>query len=199
MDTAFLGTPETSPEVQRLYDEDIEDVGYVMNASRLWAHHPAAQQTLFGLIGQAARAGGLTFRQRGILVTACASAMGDSYCSLAWGQKLAGESDAGACRRRCCAARTIGWTTPSGRSPAGPVRSPATPARPGRVDVQALRGVGYDDAQIFAITLFVALRIAFSSVNGALGARPDRELGESAPTAVRDAVAFGRPIGRGEG
>ncbi len=197
MDTAFLGTPETSPEVQRLYDEDIEDVGYVMNASRLWAHHPAAQQTLFGLIGQAARAGGLTFRQRGILVTACASAMGDSYCSLAWGQKLAGEADAelaatvlrGKDDRLDDSERALArWARQVARDPS------AT----GAMDVQALRGVGYDDAQIFAITLFVALRIAFSSVNGALGARPDRELGESAPTAVHDAVTFGRPIGRGE-
>ncbi len=36
----------------------------------------------------------LTFRQRAILVTACASALGDSYCSLAWGKKLAGDAGA---------------------------------------------------------------------------------------------------------
>ncbi len=43
-------------------------------------------------------------------------------------------------------------------------------------DVRALRDAGYDEAQIFAITVFVALRIAFSTVNDALGARPDRAL-----------------------
>jgi alkylhydroperoxidase family enzyme len=37
---------------------------------------------------------GLTFRQRGILVTAAASALGDSYCSLVWGGKLSKASDA---------------------------------------------------------------------------------------------------------
>ena len=67
------------------------------------------------------------------------------------------------------------------------------------MDVQQLRAAGYDDAQIFAITLFVALRIAFSSVNDALGALPDRELGETVPEVVRDAITFGRPIGRGDG
>ncbi len=61
-------------------------------------------------------------------------------------------------------------------------------------DVQALRDAGFDDAQIFAISAYVALRIAFSTVNDALGARPDRQLGVETPAAVRDAVTFGRPI-----
>ena len=38
--------------------------------------------------------------------------------------------------------------------------------------MQALRDAGFDDAQIFAITVFVAARLAFSTVNDALGARP---------------------------
>ena len=44
---------------------------------------------------------------------------------------------------------------------------------------------------IVAITLFVAVRIAFSAVNDALGARPDRELGDAVPQPVREAVTFG--------
>ncbi|HYU02430.1 MAG TPA: hypothetical protein VEL02_01180, partial [Jatrophihabitantaceae bacterium] len=59
---------------------------------------------------------------------------------------------------------------------------------------QALRDAGYDDAQIVAITAYVALRIAFATVNGALGARPDHELNETAPAAVRDAVTYGRSV-----
>jgi hypothetical protein len=46
--------------------------------------------------------------------------------------------------------------------------------------------------------VFVALRIAFATVNDALGARPDRTLSERAPEAVRAAVTFGRPVGTGE-
>jgi alkylhydroperoxidase family enzyme len=60
-------------------------------------------------------------------------------------------------------------------------------------DVQTLRDAGFDDAQIVAITVFIALRLAFSTVNDALGARPDREVLDAAPTPVRDAVTFGRP------
>ena len=59
-------------------------------------------------------------------------------------------------------------------------------------DVQAFRDAGFDDGQILAITVFVAVRIAFSTVNDALGAQPDRELEDAAPPALRDAVTFGR-------
>jgi alkylhydroperoxidase family enzyme len=61
-------------------------------------------------------------------------------------------------------------------------------------DVQSLRDAGYEDVQIFAITAFVAFRIAFSTINDSLGAQPDRELAMDAPLQVRDAVTFGRQI-----
>ena len=61
-------------------------------------------------------------------------------------------------------------------------------------DVQALRDAGYSDAQIFAMTAYVALRLAFSTINDALGARPDSAFRSSAPEAVLDAVNYGRPI-----
>jgi hypothetical protein len=67
------------------------------------------------------------------------------------------------------------------------------PNATGAAEVQALRDAGSDDAQIVALTLYVALRIAFSTVNDALGARPDRGLVEAAPPAVRKTVTYGRP------
>jgi hypothetical protein len=39
---------------------------------------------------------------------------------------------------------------------------------------------------------YVAFRLAFSTVDNALGAEPDRQLAESAPPGVREAVDFGR-------
>jgi alkylhydroperoxidase family enzyme len=191
--TGFLATPEPTAEVQSLYDADVEQVGYVMNLSRLWAHQPIMHSGLFDLIGRAARAAGLTFRQRGILILACASAAGDAYCSLAWGKKLADVADAdvaasvlrgdddGLDLRERALAR---WARKIAR------HANTTEAH----DVQALRDAGYDDAQILAITTFVALRVAFLTVNDALGSQPDRELGETAPASVRNAVTYGRPV-----
>ena len=59
------------------------------NVSRLWAHLPPALHGLSDLMAQATRAGALSLRQRAVLVTAAASAVGDAYCSMAWGKKLA--------------------------------------------------------------------------------------------------------------
>ena len=94
MTGSFLEEPPATPRVQALYDEDLADSGYVWNVSRLWAHQPDTLQQLFRLMSEAFTPSGLILRQRGILVTAAASALGDSYCSLAWGGKLGKASDA---------------------------------------------------------------------------------------------------------
>jgi len=51
-----------------------------------------------------------------------------------------------------------------------------------------------DDGQIFAITSFVAFRLAFSTINDSLGAQPDAQLARSVPQEVREAVTYGRPV-----
>jgi len=191
--TGFLGVPEPTAEAQRLFDDDVAELGYVMNTSRLWAYQPATLNGLFDLLREIISAQGLTLRQRGILVAACASTIGDSYCSLAWGSKLAKATDAqtasGVIR-----GDDDGLTT-SERAMAGWARKVARdPNGTSDADVQALRDAGFGDDQIFAITVFVALRIAFSTINDALGARPDAAFRITAPEAVLDAVTFGRPI-----
>jgi alkylhydroperoxidase family enzyme len=147
---------------------------------------------LFALMPRAYRASGLTFRQCAILVTATASTLGDSACSMAWGGKLGNVSDP------ALAAAVLTGTdtglTEQDRALAGwarkVVRDPnATTA----ADVQVLRDCGLDDGQIFAVTTYVALRLAFSTVNDALGLHPDAQLAQSLPSAVLDAVTYGRP------
>lgn len=187
----FLEEPATTPRIQALYDADVASYGYVMNLNRAWAHHPDAHDALFELIGSVAAAGGLTMRERGILVAACASTMGDSYCSLAWGGKLASESSPD------LAAAVLSGTdaglTEAERAMAAWARQvAANPNATTGADVQRLRVAGLDDARIFAITTFVALRQAFSTVNDALGAVPDDELRDGAPPEVRAVVTWGR-------
>jgi uncharacterized peroxidase-related enzyme len=193
MTAGFLDDAPPSADTQRLFDDDVAGLGYVMNTSRLWAHQPAAHDALSDLLGQMVAAASLTFRERGILVAACASTQGDSYCSLMWGTRLAGA--AGADVAVGVLRGDDDGLTPSEQVLARWARQVTDdPNATDGDDVQALRDAGYDDAQIVAITFFVALRIAFSTVNDALGAHPDRELRTTAPAAVRDAVTFGRPI-----
>ena len=192
MTSGFLGPAPTTPQVQALYDEDVAESGYVWNVSRLWGYQPETVNRLFDLMSEAFRPSGLTFRQRGILVTAAASTLGDSYCSMAWGGKLAGATDADLAvgvlngrdgelseQEKAMAA----WARKIVKDP-----NATTPA-----DIKALRDAGLADEQIFAITAFVALRVAFSAINDALGAQPDAQLVENLPKEVVDAVTFGRP------
>ena len=69
----FLGIPETTTEVQKMFDEDTAELGYVMNVSRLWAYQPTTVAGLFALLAQVNSGNSgerLSLRQRSILVTA---------------------------------------------------------------------------------------------------------------------------------
>jgi len=188
----FLGLPSVTPEAQAIFDEDVAEDGYVMNVSRLWAYDPGLVTGLFDLMRAAIADQQLSFRHRAILVAACASTLGDSYCSLAWGSKLANVSDpevaAGVIRGNdeglTNEERTMAsWARKVAKDPNGTTQD----------DVEVLRSAGFNDRQVFAMTVFVALRIAFSTVNDALGTGPDAALRASAPEAVVSAVQYGRP------
>jgi SAM-dependent methyltransferase/alkylhydroperoxidase family enzyme len=190
----FLAAPTHTPDSQRLFDDDMDSVGYVRNVSRLWGYMPITLDGLSDVMDQVTQAGSLTLRQRAVLVTAAASALGDSYCSLAWGTRLAAQ--VGSEVATAVIRGTDDGLDAEERALAGWARAVATD--PNAIDagrVQDMRDAGFDDTQIFAITTFVALRLAFSTINDALGASPDFQLGGSAPAPVLSAVTFGRPLG----
>ena len=187
----FLDQPESGEGAQRMFDDDEKYMGWVMNVSRLWAWQPESQRALFDLLDSVSD--GFSMRQRALLVAACASTFGDSYCSMAWGGKLAKESDTETAVEVLTGSDN-GLTTAEqvmtrwARAVAG------DPNATTQADVDELRSAGFSDADIFAMTAFVGLRIAFSTVNDALGAQPDAELRGFSPPEVIAAVDFGRPI-----
>ena len=188
----YLPHPPPSEAVDRMYAADLDAQGYVAHLTRLWATCPEALHLLSQTLGLAGHLGGLDFRQRQLLITAGASAMGDSYCSLAGGDRLAAAATSET------AAAVIGGATESlSASDAALVswarRMARDPNATTQADVDELRTLGFDDGQVFAVTLYVALRLAFATVNDTLGAAPDPELAERVPPAVLDAVSFGRP------
>jgi uncharacterized peroxidase-related enzyme len=191
----FLPATEPTAAACRLFDENVDELGYIMNATRLWAYRPESYVALFDLITATAREGGLSFRQRGILVIACASVRDDSYCSLAWGSKLAARPEADAATAAGIIRGDDDRLTSAEQAMASWARAVALdPSSTTEADVQVLRDTGFSDPQIFAITVFVALRLAFSAVNGALGAQPDAAYHSTAPRQVLEAVTFGRPV-----
>jgi uncharacterized peroxidase-related enzyme len=188
----FLADPDITDDVARMYAADLESQGYVAHLTRLWAHSPAAMSALTQFLGLAVDEAALTFRQRGLLVAACASTMSDSYCSLAWGSKLSSAAGEGTAAQ--VLAGDDSALAPEERALTAWARRVARdPNSTTEAHVAELRAAGFDERQIFALTAFVALRIAFSTVNDSLGAAPDAELADRVPPGVRAAVTFGRP------
>ena len=190
---SFLGEAEETDAVRAMYADDLSQDGFVMNLSRVWAHRPELQERLSALMVEAATSAGLTFRQRGVLVATTASTRADSYCSLAWGTRLAGEIGADAASAVLRGDDSV--LDPAEQALARWGRQVARdPNGTGPDDVRALREAGFDDAQVLALTVYAACRVAFSAVNGALGAHPDAEYREFAPAPVLAAVTYGRPL-----
>ena len=63
MTAGFLEEPPTSPEAQALYDDDVNESGYVWNVSHLWAYQTETVERLFELMSQAFKPSGLSFRR----------------------------------------------------------------------------------------------------------------------------------------
>lgn len=190
----FLAAAPMDDEVRRMFDTELSLQGYVANLTRLWAHAPESLSALSWVLKRATDTAGLDLRERTVLVTATAAALGDSYCSLAFGSKLADLAGTEAAvgvvfdEDRSLTVREqalAGWARRVVRDP--------NAIGPSHVD--QLRAVGFTDPQVFAVTAFVALRVAFSTVNDALGAAPDVELAARAPHELRVAVDYGRRPG----
>ncbi len=175
--SGFLAAVVPDAAAQQVYDDDVAELGYVMNSSRLWAYDTAAGNDLLGLARRTAGAAGLSIRHRLLIVLATSAARTSSYCILAWGTKFGSELDA-----RSAAAVVAGDDEPAGldRAEVALVRwvrkVAARPDSTASGDVDALRAAGWSDRQVFAITAFAALRLAFATVNDALGAEPDEPL-----------------------
>lgn len=188
----FLTDAPLTDDVRSVFDHANAEDGYVANHTRLWSWRPDLDQAFTELRAGLMRSSSLSDRERAIVVSAAASTLGDSYCSLAWGSRLAGligdepaslvvkarDPDVLTARERALAQ----WVRKVARDPNATTQA----------DVDALRAAGFGDREIFEATAFAALRLAFSTVNDALGCAPDRQLFDAAPTSIRAAVSFGR-------
>jgi uncharacterized peroxidase-related enzyme len=187
----FLNVP-TTPDASAYLDKERSETGYVMNFERAWAWRPDFAEAFVALRKQLTDASGLTSREIALLVCSTARALGDSYCALAWGSRLAALAGAGVAADILTGADVASlsareralrdWADQVVRDPNGATST----------QVDGLRSAGLSDREIFEATAFIAMRLAFSTVNDALGARPDEQLVAAAPPQVRAAVTYGR-------
>lgn len=189
----FLSTPTPSEATQRLHESTAAAQGFVMNLGHVWSWRPDVFEAFAALRSRLTSASSLSKRDQAVMVCAMASELGDSYCSLAWGRTLANEAGAAAAAAVIRGAAG-GDLTPRDRALAAWSRKVvADPNGTTQADVDALRAAGLTDLEVFEATVFTAFRLAFSTVNDALGAQPDRQLADAAPPEVLDAVRYGRP------
>jgi uncharacterized peroxidase-related enzyme len=190
----FLTAAPLTDDVRRLFEGELAHQGYIANNTRVWAHAPESLAALSWVLERSMEGAGIDRNEVSVLVTATAAASGDSYCSLAHGAQLAARSGT-----ETAVGVVFGddrSLSPRGRALAAWARSVVRdPNAITRGHVDTLRAAGFDDGQVFAVTVFVALRLAYSTVNDALGAVPDDELVAGVPHELRVAVGFGRRPG----
>ena len=191
----FIDDPEMTEHLRARTEAVKSAEGFSMRWVRLWGWIPEVEELFRQARMKLDQTTTLSPRERTVIVCATVSGVGDSYCSLAWGRKLAklsdakipaeliktGDSNALSPRERALAA----WAR----------RVVANPSATTREEVQALRAAGLTEREIVEATTLIAFRVAFAMVNGALGAQPDGALGELAPPELLAAVNYGRPIG----
>ena len=189
----FLPSPSETETTVRLQQQDMADRGHVMNLTRLWAWRPDVFEGFAALRATLMKGSTLTQRDWGVLVCATAASLGDSYCALAWGRTLAGAADT-ATAVSVLQDAPENELTPRDQALSRWARQVVKdPNSSSAQDVDLLRAAGLSDREIFEATAFIAFRLAFSSVNDALGVQPDWEVAAAAPAEVRAAVDFGRP------
>jgi uncharacterized peroxidase-related enzyme len=191
----FLAMPESSEATERIYKASADSQGFVMNLTKVWAWRPDIYEAFASLRTQLTSKSSLTKRDQAVLVCATAAQLGDSYCSLAWGRTLTAETGPAATAAVLAARETSELTGRDQALAAWARKVVADPNATNESDIASLRAAGFGDREIFEITAFIAFRLAFSSINDALGAVPDRELVSGIPEEVVAVVTYGRRPG----
>lgn len=190
--TAFIAEGPPSRDAEQIFEEYAASDGYVANYARVWCRRPEILTAFAELRAKLTGESSLTQREIAVLTVGTAAALGDSYCSLAWGGTLATLTDEGTAAA-VVRGDDVELTQREQALLAWTRAVVADPNATRESDVDLLRSAGLDDREIFEATVWIGFRLAFSTINDALGVHPDRELAESVPAAVREAVAFGRP------
>lgn len=188
----FLNEPEADPGIEAAFAAATGEAGYLMNYNRAWAWRQDVFDHFVAARKLVAATTTLSPGEIAVVNAAVAGARRDSACSLAWGTKLAKQTDAPA-------AATVLEGRPEGLSDreAALARWAAQVARDpngtSAADVAELRGLGMTDREIAEATMLAVFRLGFSAYNAALGVDTDAELVADAPAEVRAAVTYGRP------
>jgi uncharacterized peroxidase-related enzyme len=183
---------DASESLAAVYASDRESFGHLPNLTRAFSLRPDVYAAWRGLNG--AIKANMDPRRYELATMAAARRLRSSYCMLAHGRILAdAHMPADDVRALAVDHRDAGLdeTDVAIMDLAEQVADDATSVT--EADIDRLRTLGLDDAEILDVVLAASARCFFSSVLDGLGAQPDERFGAMDP-GLRDALTVGRPI-----
>jgi len=191
----FISTiPEdkASPEVKQMYDEDLEDLGYIPNYSRAFSHRPQVMEAWGNLLVSIRN--NMDIHRYELVTLAAARALRSSYCMLAHGSKM---------RKKYYSSEQLNLIVRNYHKAELTAADIAMMAYAEQVvrdattitqdDIDKLKTHGFSDAEIFDITATATARCFFSKTLDALGVEAD-EIYLELEDGLRQALTVGRPI-----
>ncbi len=192
---AFIRTippAEAEGPVREMYQQAQGKLDYVPNWAQAFSLRPGVREGWVALLKSIQA--NLPARTYELVTLAAARALRSSYCSLAHGRVLA--------EKILDAPKVTAIAQDARDSPLEP-RERAMMAfaekvalqadRIAAADVEALRGHGYLDEEIFDVAAAAAARCFFSKLLDALGVQADASFNDLDP-ALRQALTVGRPV-----
>ncbi|WP_395242627.1 carboxymuconolactone decarboxylase family protein [Agromyces sp. MMS24-K17] len=180
---------EATGDVARVYQEDIDEVGYVPSHTKAMALNPQAWDAFHALTRAAAKPLGL--RRFELVTLAAARATGSPHCRLAHGAKSlrAGLFEADQLERIARDPDDAGLTDAEVAMMAYAERVASDPRGMTDADTQRLRDAGFSDAEIVDVTVAAAARVYLGVALQALAVEPD--VPPILSPAVREALVEG--------
>ena len=192
---SFLKTqPENTAtgEVEKLYKETRDDMGYIPNFVKAFSHRPEVMASFNQFL--ASIRDNMDLRRYELVTLAAAKEMKNSYCMLAHGSVVLREfHDAEDLTKIANDPETAPLSEEDKAIMAFAAKVVRDASSTTEVDVEVLHAHGLSDAEIFDITAAASARCFMSKVNDATGTLPD-ELYNSLDPALKDALTVGRPI-----
>ncbi|TMJ97178.1 MAG: peroxidase-related enzyme [Actinobacteria bacterium] len=187
-----IGEDGATAPIARLFTEHRDQLGYLPNYARLFAHRPAVYEAWQQL--KETIAGSMDARRYELVTLAAARELRSSYCALAHGKVLAERFlDPTTVRNIAEDHRAAGLDEVDVAVMDLAAKVAADTTSVTENDIDRLRELGLSDEEIFDVVLAAAARCFFSKAVDGLGVEADAEYDELEPE-LREALTVGRPI-----
>ncbi len=167
-----LNEDEVTGPLRQLYEADLNQLGFVMEADKALSVKPELAQLIEAFTDAVKQASSLTERERKLISLLVADRIGSTYCALVFAARV--ERDLGGLDRVRSVLRNHRHAELSAREVAIlDYAVAAATGHPAEEQVVRLREVGLDDGAIIDVAVWATLRAFRSKIYEALGVQTD--------------------------